>query len=252
MIAAINKTYRFFFCRGGYGVHSPFVFDLITNVIEDKYGYYCYEKLSIARKQLIHDSSKIKCNNRSYTVNEVLWKFCFSKHESQLLFRLANHFQLSSIYLIGCDLGLAPLYLTSWSGATQCVIFEPKPESASVAQKIIDKYSTASVEIRNTFNPEDAKNSELIVWGKLFCNICDDERSNYITFSIETFNQLLTFINNNSIMVISGINASKKNKDTWKNVCAAPEVTVTIDLYNLGIVFFNPKLNKKTYKSFVL
>ncbi len=31
--------------RHGHGVHSPFLFDLIVNVIEEKWPYYCYEEI---------------------------------------------------------------------------------------------------------------------------------------------------------------------------------------------------------------
>ena len=253
MIATINKIYRFIFCRGGYGVHSPFVFDLITNVIEDKYAYYSYEKFNVVRKQLKEDIRKIKCKNRRYTVKEVFRKFCFSKHEGRLLFRLANHFQSRTIYVVGCDLGLMPLYLNSWSKSTHCVVFETEQEPATIARNVVEKYSSALVEILYTFNPEDFNNSsfDLIVWGKQFSNSPEEKENNYSTFSIEAFNRLLPFIKKNSIMVISEINASRKNKDTWRKVCAANEVTVTLDLYSLGIVFFDPKLHRKTYNSFV-
>ena len=241
MITALNKLYRTLFCRGGHGVHSPFVFDMITTVIEEKRSYYCYERLSAARKQLRHDCDKIMYNNREYVVKNFLNRFCFSEHEDRLLFRLANRFQPQTIYVLGSDLGLVPLYLTSWSEIADCVVFEREPSMAAVARKMIDKYSSASVDIRVTDNPKIAENSivDLIVW------------SNTSVFSIDTFKKFLPYVKDNSVMVISGINSSRKNRDTWKAVCAAPEVTVSIDLYSLGIVFFNPKLNRKTYKSIV-
>ena len=228
------------FCHGGYGVHSPFVFNLITTVIEEKRSYYCYEILGAVRKQLLHNYDKIVYNNREYTVKDALNKFCFTEREDRLLFRLANRFQPQTIYMIGSDLGLAPLYISSWSESANCVVFEPEPSTATVTRKIVDKYSSASIDIRTSCNPEvaDYSSIDFIVLGNIF--------------SIDTFKGFLPHLNDNSVMVISGINSSRKNRDTWKMVCNAPEVTVTLDLYSLGIVFFNPKLHRKTYKSFVL
>ena len=225
------------FCHGGHGVHSPFVFDLITTVIEEKRLYYCYERLKPVRGFLCENREKVAFNNRAYAVKEFLKKFCFSEREDRLLFRLANRFQPRTIYMIGSDLGLAPLYLTSCSERTVCTVFEPEPSLAAMAEEIIKKHSPSSIDIHVTHNPEIAEGSvfDFIVLGK--------------TFSIDKFEKFLPYMGDNSIMVISGINTSVKNSNIWKIVCAAPKVTVTIDLYSLGIVFFNPKLHRKKYKN---
>ena len=234
---AINRLYRVIFCRGGHGVHSPFVFDLITTVIEEKRFYYCYERLKLVRESLLENRDRVVFNNRGYTVNEFLKRFCFSEREDMLLFRLANRFQPRTIYIHGCDLGLAPLYLTSWSEGAVCTVIESEPSLAAIAQKTIVEHPSASIDFHTSFNPENTENRifDFIVLGK--------------TFSIDAFESFLPYINDNSIIVISDIHSSEKNRKIWKRICVAPKVTVTIDLYSLGIVFFNPKLHRKTYKN---
>ena len=212
MIAAINRLYRSVFCRGGHGVHSPFVFDLITTVIEERSSYYCYDSLSTVRKQL----------------QQNMHKFCFTEREDRLLFRLANRFKPRTIYMMGSDLGLAPLYLTAYSKHARCVVVEPDKLD------IIDN------------------NIDLIVWGRSFSGASGGRGNVHEVFNEETFEKFLPYINDESVMVISGINASRKSTETWKRICASPRVTVTLDLYTLGIVFFNPKLHRKMYKSLVL
>ena len=61
------------------------------------------------------------------------------------------------------------------------------------------------------------------------------------------FNECTKHIHNDTIFVFEGIKASRKMRKFWKEVCAHPEVTVTIDLYSMGIVFFNKKLHKRDY-----
>ena len=39
----------------GHGIHSPFVFDFITNVLNDKKNYECYYSIEKLRKELLHD-----------------------------------------------------------------------------------------------------------------------------------------------------------------------------------------------------
>ena len=234
---SINRLYRKFFCRGGHGVHSPFVYDLITTVIEEKKPYYCYERLSAIRKQLEKNSTRIDLDYCVYMVNDVLKKHCLTEHEDQLLFRLANRFQPKNTYVIGSDMGLALLYLTSWSEYANCIVFEPHQSMAHFACEIVDKYSSASIDIRVFHDTEIEKDEKIdfIVLNSPFCE--------------EVYKIFLRHINDNSIMVVTGINDSQKNRNTWKAVCSDPKVTVTIDLFSIGIASFNPKLPRKTYKS---
>ena len=255
MITVLNGLYRKLFCRGGHGVHSPFVFDLLTTVIEEKMLYYSYESLSLVRTQLRQDNSVVRHNNYELAVNNYLNRYCFSEREDQLLFRLANRFKPHKIYIMDSDLGLAPLYLTAYSKSAYCVVAEPDFHVATIAGKIVDKHTSSKIEIRvsDKLNIEDDI-IDFFVWGKTVTGSSGVSASGAIgceAFSYEAFEKVLPYMSDDSIMVISNIYSSHKNRNTWKNICAHPKVTVTLDLYNLGIVFFNPKLNRKTYKSFV-
>ena len=45
----------------------------------------------------------------------------------------------------------------------------------------------------------------------------------------------------------AGIHSSRESKAKWKEICADPKAVVTFDLYEVGLVFFNKKLNKQSY-----
>ncbi len=68
-----------FRCRCGYGVHSPFAFNLITHVIYEKEHYYAYRELCKVVNEQKHTQPR-GWNDVSTKVN-------------RLLFRLANRFQ---------------------------------------------------------------------------------------------------------------------------------------------------------------
>ena len=44
--------YRCLRYRKGYGVHSPFVYNLITKVIEEKCSYYSFYDIELLRREL--------------------------------------------------------------------------------------------------------------------------------------------------------------------------------------------------------
>jgi hypothetical protein len=236
MISAVSRLYRMVFCRGGYGVHSPFVFDLITNVIEEKCMYYCYGMFDGIRLQLRQEGRKIKCGNRELTVKQALRRFCFSARGYRLLFRLANRFHPKKILVTGSGLGMTPLCVTAYSKDADCIVFEPEPPVAVIARNMVKKYARSSINVYDKSSLPDMHCFDFVVWGTP-----DD-------FSLNTFENMLRYLTDESILIISGINGSRTGKKAWKEICAHSKVTVTIDLYSFGIVFFSSKLNRKTYK----
>lgn len=82
--------------RCGYGVHSPFAFNLITQVIYESTPYYKYKDLEKEEKKLALEKDKN-------------WKY-ESKKRKHLLFRLVNYTQPNTIIDIG-RLAASSLYL---------------------------------------------------------------------------------------------------------------------------------------------
>lgn len=66
--------------RCGYGIHSPFVFHLVTDVIYCREPYYAYAELSLLRRNL--------CGR-------------LSEKDEQLLFRLGNACKAEKIAIVG-------------------------------------------------------------------------------------------------------------------------------------------------------
>lgn len=82
--------------RCGYGVHSPFAFSLITQVIYESTPYYKYKDLVVEQKKLASQKDKN-------------WKY-ESKKVKRLLFRLVNYTQPDTIVDAG-RLAASSLYL---------------------------------------------------------------------------------------------------------------------------------------------
>lgn len=82
--------------RCGYGVHSPFAFNLITGVIYEDAPYYKYKDLAEAQKRLSSEKGKH-------------WKY-ESRKIKRLLFRLVNYAQPDTVVDVG-TLAASALYL---------------------------------------------------------------------------------------------------------------------------------------------
>jgi hypothetical protein len=124
---------------------------------------------------------------------------------------------------------------------------------------MVKKYARSSINIYDNipgkFDMPALNNFDLIVWGKTNTGFPPGKNdpaagSSVFTadFSLSAFEHICRYVTEESVLVISGINASRANRQTWKALCAHPKVSVTLDLYSFGLVFFTSKLNRKSYK----
>jgi hypothetical protein len=238
------------FCRGGYGVHSPFAFDLITAVIEERRVYYCYETLEGIRRQLRQEKRKISYGADRSTLRKILRKEGFSLQGYRLLFRLTNYFRPQQTLVIGSGLGLTPLYVTAYSGKTTCLVFEPEPSLAVIARNVVGKYAHAPIHVYDKIfdGSELLGKVDFIVWRNISSASSGDE-ARQTDHSFAFFEQLLPYVTEKSLLVVGDIYASSAKKQLWKKICAHPAVSVTFDLYSFGLVFFNSKLYRQRYKN---
>lgn len=229
----LKRLYRYLFCRKGYGVHSPFVFDLITNVLEERYGYYAYAELNAARLML-QDAAKMK--NAGLSQRECEW-----------LFRLANRFKPCRIIMVGSGAGLIPLCLTSYiSGGIHGIALEQDAVIAGVAQTLLRERATSPVEVR--CEPyEVSLPKALDEFGHPDCIVLDGATSGLSAL----LRNCADYIHEDTLLIIRGIDASPEANEAWRTACAFPSATVSIDACTWGIVFFRPGLPRKTFRHVV-
>lgn len=257
IIAKINflrkglLLYRSIRYRKGFGVHSPFVFSLITKVIEEKCPYYCFQEIELLRKQLLFGEKKItypdrKCNGRIKTraIGSIVKHEAISPKEGALLFRLTNYFKSKHILQIGSNMGLSTLYLTSYAKGLSCIALEHIPEFAEISKQTISRKGRNKVDLRigEYIKLLPQALNDLHTVDLVFFNTQHETVDNQ-----ELFNECLKFVKNETLFIFEGINANNEMRSFWKNVCACPEVTVSLDLFSLGIAVFNKKLHKKNY-----
>ena len=106
----------------GHGMHSPFVFEFITKVLNDKTAYTEYAQVERLRKQLLNDNTVLnvedlgagsavsKTNRR--TIASIAKNAAKSKKIAQLLFRMVIYYQPARVLELGTSLGITTSYLS--------------------------------------------------------------------------------------------------------------------------------------------
>jgi Predicted O-methyltransferase len=228
--------YRKMRYSGGHGVHSPFVYSLISKVINVKCAFYCQSDIERIRKEAV-------CGNDA-RLTAIARKESITPKCGALLLRLANFFKPERILQMGSGAGVSTLYLSSYSKNTKCTVIERSEEAAFLAKSTIEKYNNNSInmivgEYREEL-PEVLSRSSAFDF--IFLNMEKSSDDNDYAFR-----QCLPKVEESSVMIINGIKKSKGMRSFWKTVTENPATTVTIDLYFMGLVFFNKKLHKRNY-----
>lgn len=239
------------FHSGGHGVHSPYLFDFIQNVISEKLPYYCYESIERFRKVLLEDSRSVNItdwgtgNNRQTTIASIASTALKPTRQGQLLFRICEHYSYKKVLELGTSLGITTLYLASADKTISCVSVEGCPVLASEAKELHQLAGALNIRIK-TLNL-DTHLTGVIEEAGMQDLIFIDANHTYEALT-KYFSQCVNFIHTNSIIVVDDPYWSEGMTRAWQEIKRHEKVTATIDLFHMGIVFFNPALAQRHYR----
>jgi predicted O-methyltransferase YrrM len=238
----------------GHGVHSPFVFEFIANVLNDRGEYYCYQPIETLRSKLKTDKTVLDledfgAGSRVHTsykrkVSEIATSSLKQKKFAQLLFRMVNHYQPKNVLELGTSLGVTTAYLASANTKTPIITMEGAKAVASIAKKNFESLRLENINVvegnfDNTLKPVLEKLHEID-----FAFIDGNHRKEP---TINYYKQLLPFINEHSILIFDDVHWSKEMEEAWEYIKANDAVTLSIDLFFIGIVFFRKEQKVKQH-----
>ena len=62
--------------------------------------------------------------------------------------------------------------------------------------------------------------------------------------TLKYFNDCLPFINENSVFIFDDIRWTKDMLDAWQEISSHPKVSVSIDLFSIGLIFFRDQVKE--------
>lgn len=240
--------------KNEHGVHSPFVFNLVTKCFYDKKKYYEYSILKNYRKSLLENkdfieitdfgagSKVFKSNKRQ--ISKIAKTAGITRKRAKLLFRIVNYFQPSTILEIETSLGLATTALSLGNKNATIITLEDCPNTIHQCQLQLQKFNINNVdlvveEFSEYFKKANRKpqTQDLIYF--------NGNHSKKIT--LDYFELLSDTTTNDSVWIFSNIHQSKEMEKTWENIKTHPKVTVTIDTFQWGLVFFRKEQEKEHF-----
>ena len=260
----IKSYLKFLFhSKNEHGVHSPFVFDLVTKCFYDTTKYPEYEALKSYRKSLLENKNTIevtdfgagsrvfKSNVRE--ISKITQTAGITPKNAELLFRIVRYFQPKSILEIGTSLGLATSALSLGNEKSKIITLEGCPNTMATAKKMFQvssfKFPNNTVEFVNAeFNLyfENFKPETLNLKPQIFDLVYfDGNHSKKAT--LDYFEALLPSISNDSVWIFDDIHWSADMEEAWEIIKNHPKISVTIDTFQWGIVFFRAEQEKEHF-----
>jgi len=245
----------------GHGVHSHFVFEFITQVLNDNREYYCYATLEKLRQQLKNDNTEIMFDDfgaRTKTflpykkkVSDIVSGSLKPKKFAQLFFRMINFYfheeflgRPANILEMGTSLGITTAYLASANTNNKVITMEGAKTVANIAKKNFQQLELKNVQIKE--GHFDYTLTEAIsTLSTIDFAFIDGNHLKVPTMLY--FKEILTKTTEHSILIFDDIHWSKKMEEAWEYIKEHPSVTLSIDLFFAGIVFFRKEQRVKQH-----
>lgn len=238
-----------------HGVHSPFVYRLVDEVIYDFHTKKGYEMIERLRRELLKDERVITItdlgagslvnNNKQKKIKELAKNALKPASLAQLIYRLAADNNPDTIIELGTCLGLTTSYLATAVPSAKIISVEGCPQTAAIAEENLAKLDieNAGVLVGNF----DAVLPNVIE-GLPQLDFIFIDGNHRKEATLNYFKWCLPKLGDNSIMIFDDIYWSKGMKEAWEEIKAHPEVTVTVDLFWIGLVFVRKGQVKEDFR----
>ncbi len=237
-----------------HSLHSPFVFNFYTQIVKPDKQLPVFREIETYRKEKLIDNHIVKVSDLGASsavqsgitrkVGSIARHSLSTAKFSRFLFRLASHLQPATIIELGTSLGINTLYLSAYHTACRVVTFEGCNASIAQAQSLFSRWGKNNIDlvsgnIDNTL-PEYLSQNITIDMAYIDAN-------HRYTPTLNYFNELLGHITPESVLVLDDIHWSCEMENAWQQIKQHESVTLTIDLFDAGLVFFKPMYTKQHY-----
>ena len=250
------KSYLKFlwYSKNEHAVHSPFVFTLITKCFYDKKPKPEYAIFNNYRKELLANTNTIevtdfgagskvfKSNKRA--IAQIAKTAGITSKRAELLFRITHYFKPNEVLEIGTSLGLATASLAVGNPEGKTTTIEGCPETAKIAQNQFQNFQLSNItsvvtEFENYLDNIKEENSSF--------NLVYFDGNHSKKATLTYFEKLLPTITNETVWIFDDIHWSADMEKAWESIKKHPKVTVTIDTYQWGLVFFRREQPKEHF-----
>ncbi len=240
--------------KKGFGIHSPFVFDLVSGVFRNKTSSDIVFRIEKIRERLLKDHRLISVNDlgsgkergsKQRKVSEIVKYSAVNRKYGNLLSSLAPRFGYPSILELGTNFGISTMYMAASCPGSTVYTIEGCSECSAVASENFREAGLSNIiQITGSFdNAISEVISKNIRPGLIF--IDGNHRKDP---TVSYFSRLSKEIGGEVVFVIDDIHYSKEMSQAWETIKYSENVSATIDIFRMGIVFVGSNITSNHYR----
>jgi predicted O-methyltransferase YrrM len=229
--------------RGRYGIHSPFVYELLEKLIRDRTHRALYDPIEERVKELRKDTRRIEVKDlgagskwsgsKRRRIRDIARRSGSSERFGRLLYRLAERYATGHALELGTSLGVGTMFLSGGSRGTVHSI-EACPASASIARENLGTLGLDNASVRTgAFEEELPRVLDEIPRLDLM-RIDGDHRGSAMLDYLE---RGMEKAHNDTLFILDDIHWSRSMEEAWEEAKRDERVTLTLDLYQAGFLF---------------
>jgi len=240
---------------GPHGVHSPFVYRLITHDLRKRNLFPVQQQIEACRKHLKQSADVVEVNDlgAGSRVNKHARRSVASIAKSalqpashaQVMATLARHSQSCYILELGTSLGLTSAYLALSSSEVHVVTIEGAPAIAKRAAESWQTIGLNNVELV-TASFDEALPGVLAKMTRVDFVLIDGNHRYEPT--MRYINQLLSVVHEETVIVLDDIHWSEEMERAWNECAALAEVSLSLDFFDFGVLYFKKGRRKEHFR----
>lgn len=241
----------------GHATHSPFVYEFITQVMNDKREFDCFQYIESIRKELISNDAEISVPDfgagsrleldKKRRVSIIAKSSLKQKKFSRLLFRIVHFYKPETILELGTSFGITTSYFAFANPSAKIITMEGAPAIAYIAKQNFNQLQLSNIKVVEG-NFDDTFFSVIRQFSTISFAFIDGNHRKEPT--LDYFNQLIKLSAQSTILIFDDIHWSKEMEAAWNEIKQHSAVTLTIDLFFIGIVFL--RTEQKTKEHFTI
>ncbi|MBR0178511.1 MAG: hypothetical protein IJQ11_13915 [Bacteroidales bacterium] len=203
-----------------YSIHSPFVYEFMTKVLYDKGTNRDYD-LMLRISRLV-DGKKFATRSR--------------RKQARFLYRLVGYLEPETVLSFGKVSALNTSALALGNLQTKVYLEQ--------SNDFLETLSSMGVVNVNLIHPETDKEEELERYNTGFVLYGLED------FGEDTWNNLeegMAQADEDTVLVFEGIHHSRRTEAAWEAIKEGEGVSLTMDLYSMGLVFFREGIEKQDF-----
>lgn len=238
--------------KNQHGIHSPFVYKLITKCFYNKQPFETYELWDTIQKDILESNQVLKVED--FEANPEIFKtnltpvsklaknFSMTRKRARLMIRLIDYLSVKNALELGTSVGLASISIAG-SKQVHLKTVEKSSVISGFAQTLFKTLKLKQItSINSSFTESLKKLDSKEKFDLIYIDVQRDGKT-----TLKYFENLLKHKHNDTLFIFDNIHCCPSMEMAWKTIKGHKKVQVTIDTFQWGLVFFRKEQVKQDF-----